>query len=227
MYKNTKTWNPFVGCRYECAYCKVSFQWQLKRRKRDCMDCYNYIPHEHPERLARIPSSDIIFVSGCGDISFSRPEYTKEIIRRIKEHNRRCGYKTYYFQSKNPKYFKQFLHMFPRNVILLTTLETNRDKDYHFVSKAPKPSVRYRDFLELEYPRKVVTIEPIMDFDADIFTQWLVSLDPEYVWLGFNTRPRSVHLPEPTWSKTQRLIDDLKDQGIVVKPRAETKGLAF
>jgi hypothetical protein len=26
MYKETKTWNPFVGCYHDCVYCKPSFQ---------------------------------------------------------------------------------------------------------------------------------------------------------------------------------------------------------
>ena len=87
MYDNTKTWNPSVGCCYNCIYCEPSFQAQLKRRKRACLDCYEYTPHTHKERLKRIPSAEIVFVSGCGDISFCSPGYTRQIIDRIKEHN--------------------------------------------------------------------------------------------------------------------------------------------
>ncbi|RLI90343.1 MAG: hypothetical protein DRO95_06380 [Candidatus Altiarchaeales archaeon] len=227
MYANTKTWNPFVGCRYNCIYCKPSFQAQLKRRKKACLECYNYHPHKHEERLNIIPSAKIVFVSGCGDISFCSSEYTYRIIDRIKEHNSKCPYKTYYFQSKNPRYFKQFLEVFPDNVILLTTLETNRDENYEEISKAPKPSVRYRDFLQLDYPRKVITIEPLMDFDLDIFTEWIVRINPEYVWLGFNSRPKQVQLPEPSLEKAQKLIEKLKDNGIEIKPRCETRELKF
>jgi len=31
MYPDTKTWNPFVGCNYDCVYCEKSFKRQFKR----------------------------------------------------------------------------------------------------------------------------------------------------------------------------------------------------
>ncbi len=151
MYRNTKTWNPFVGCLHDCVYCKPSFKAQLKRQKKRCLDCYNYKPHIHRERLERIPSIKIVFVVGNGDISFCPIEFTKEIIEAIKKHNKRCSYKTYYFQSKNPRYFQHFLKDLPSNAILLTTLETNRDEGYRKISKAPLPTKRFQDFLALRH----------------------------------------------------------------------------
>jgi len=64
-------------------------------------------------------------------------------------------------------------------VILVTTLETNRDAGYGEVSKAPVPSERYRQFLDLEYPRKVITAEPLLDFDAEVFADWMAKIKPE------------------------------------------------
>ena len=217
MYENTKTWNPFVGCKYDCIYCKPSFQAQLKRLKHRCYYCYEYIPHAHPERLNKIPPAPIVFVAGTGDISFSPPEYTREIIKAIKHNNETSRtQKIFYFQSKNPIYFKQFLSEFPENVFLLTTLETNRDTGYRAISKAPLPSKRYRDFLSLDWPNKVVTIEPILDFDLDIFVNWLGKINPKYVWIGYNT-VRTLKLPEPPISKTLKLIQVLDDMGIPIK----------
>lgn len=76
MYEDTKTWNPFKGCKFDCIYCKKSFQLQAKRQKNRCMKCYNYEPHFHPERLNKIPKADLVFACGNGDISFckKRPE---------------------------------------------------------------------------------------------------------------------------------------------------------
>ena len=114
MYGETKTWNPFIGCKYNCEYCKPSFQAQMKRQKRRCLQCYDYIPHTHEKRLKTIPCAKIVFISGCGDISFCPPEYTSQIIERIRKYNRMCSQdKIYYFQSKNPRYFKQFLNTIP------------------------------------------------------------------------------------------------------------------
>lgn len=223
MYDNAKTWNVFKGCGFFCAYCEPSFQKQSKRQKK-CMRCYRYIPHWHEERLSRIPSADVIFVCGSADISFCAPKHTRKIINRIKEHNMKCPYKTYYFQSKRPEYFKKFLTEFPDNVILVTTLETNRDSGYHKISKAPAPTVRYHQFRNLEYPRKVVTIEPVMNFDLDVFPGWIIDLDPEYVWLGYNSRPAQVQLPEPPIGKVFVLVKILRSASIGVRAK-ELRGL--
>jgi len=218
MYSDAKTWNPFKGCRFDCTYCKPSFQLQSKRQKQICMKCYQYVPHCHEERLKSIPSAAIIFVAGNADISFCPPSFTKKIIEAIKQHKPRME-KTYYFQSKRPEYFSQFIPLFPDNVILLTTLETNRDKGYKAVSKAPLPSVRYQQFKKLKYPRKVVTIEPVMDFDEDVFPKWIVGLKPEYVWLGLNSRPDSVQMPEPSPKNIKKLVTVLVNAGIEIRPK--------
>ena len=71
---------------------------------------------------------------------------------------------------------------------------------YEAISSAPPPSERYRQFLALEYPRKIVTVEPVMDFDVDVFASWIINIKPELVYLGLNskTKPR---LPEPSPDK--------------------------
>jgi hypothetical protein len=168
MYADAKSWNPFKGCRFDCTYCGPSFQKQAKRQKQNCSKCYDYVPHCHEDRLGKIPSASIVFVAGNGDIAFCPPAFTRKIINAVASHKSRTP-KTFYFQSKRPAYFEQFLPLFPQNVILLTTLETNRDDGYKAISKAPPPTERYRQFKMLKYPRKVVTVEPVVDFDEDVF----------------------------------------------------------
>jgi len=213
MYADVKTWNPFNGCLFDCVYCRPSFQAQAKRQARNCMECYHYVPHSHPERLDDIPSAETVFVCGNGDISFCIEEYTESIIQRVGRYPK----KTFYFQSKRPDYFKPFLSQFPSNVILVTTLETNWDQGYRIISKAPIPSKRYEQFRSLDYPRKVVTIEPVMDFDLDIFAGWIVDIKPEHVWIGFNSKPNQVQIPEPSKSKVLEFIELLKAQDIEVR----------
>jgi hypothetical protein len=209
--------NPFKGCEFDCAYCTPSFQRQSKRQKNLCGDCYNYTPHCHEDRLNKIPSARIIFVCGNADISFYPTDFTRRIIERIVEHNTRAPHKTYYLQSKEPAYFEPFLNDLPDNVILLTTLETNRDAGCEAISRAPLPSVRYEQFEALDYPRKVVTIEPVLDFDLRPFSAWIPRIRPEYVWLGFNSKPESVALPEPSENKVQKLANRLLEAGIEVR----------
>lgn len=224
MYKDVKTWNPFVGCKFDCIYCKPSFQQQMKRVAGIicCKKCHSYEPHEHSKRLNEIPSGryKIIFVNGTGDISYCEPGYMRQVINRVTEDRKINPNRLYYFQSKNPKCFKQYLGDFPReNVLLVTTLETNRDKGYEKISKAPLPTQRYADFKAIEWPRKILTVEPIMEFDHDIFYEWIVDLKPELVWIGYNSRSKQVKLPEPSLEKTQLLIAELRSHGIEVREK--------
>ena len=94
----------------------------------------------------------------------------------------------------------------PSNVIVGTTIETNRDTQK--ISKAPPPFNRYIDLNALSC-RNAVTIEPIMNFDFEVMLDWLWALNPEIVWIGYNNYPKSVHLEEPTLEKTNNLIDEL------------------
>lgn len=219
MYPETKTWNRSVGCLYDCIYCKPSFQRQLKRVARhiNCEACDTYEPHNHPERTT-IPSFPIVFVYGTGDIAFYDPSQVRTTFEIIDHHKPRM-FKLYYFQSKNPVCFNRYLDWFKANtdkIILLTTLETNRDEGYDKISKATPPSQRFRDFKNLDYPRKVVTIEPVLDFDLEEFFGWIVSLRGlEYVWFGFDSK--KCGLPEPSEEKAQRFVDELQACGIEVR----------
>ena len=86
MYEKTKTWNPFKGCRFDCKYCKPSFQNQAKRQKHNCIKCYNYEPHMHDERLNKIPKADLVFACGNGDIAFASDEEKKVILSVMEKH---------------------------------------------------------------------------------------------------------------------------------------------
>lgn len=215
MYAKTKTWNIHVGCGFACTYCVPTFQAQAKRQRHNCERCYRYVPHRHIERLtpSRIPSSPIVFVGGTGDISFAPPSLIRAALPLI--HKR--PNQTFYLQSKNPLYLSQFVADLPDNVVLVTTLETNRDEGYCRISKAPPPTERYADFITLKWPCKVVTIEPILEFDFGSFLSRIVAIEPEYVWLGFNSRPRKVQLPEPSEAKVYMFMRRLVDAGIKVK----------
>jgi len=226
MYTDTKTWNPFVGCRHHCVYCKVSFQKQLKRwAKNNCQECYNYNPHYHVERLHKIPSSPIVFVCGDGDIAFCDSAFMEAIIQSIEAHNRRCPNKTYYFQSKNWWFADRIITFLEKynikNAIIIETLETNIDANYHQISRAPKPTHRHEVFKQLNYPRKAITIEPILEFDLNPFFKMITEVDPEFVWIGYNSKPHLIQLPEPSLEKTFTLIKLLKESGIQVKGKSK------
>lgn len=217
MYADAKTWNPFKGCHFDCVYCRPSYQAQAKRQKHRCQKCYEYVPHTHPERLSRIPGgSRIVFACGNGDLSFCPHEFRQSIVDAIRMRNERYPERTYYLQSKAP--WSAFSHLeLPGNVVLVTTLETNRDEGYDQISKAPEPSARWEAFRRLDHARKVLTLEPLLDFDFAAFLEMILAVRPEYVWAGYNTRPRAVQLPEPAPVKVDELIRALESASIEVR----------
>lgn len=227
MYLSVKTWNPFVGCLYDCVYCKQSFQRMVKRvyfcQGKKCLGCRDFKPHEHPDRLeGRLPTAEILWPCAHGDISFAKPEFVKQIIGKVNAENH---YMQVYWQSKNPSCFRRFLGQLPANSVLLTTLETNRDNGYELISKAPRPSIRAKAFAELDWPHKVVTIEPVYDFDPDVLLSWLIKIAPQAIWIGYNSKnPKALGLAEPSNQKVSDFLRRVAESGIEIKRKHFREG---
>ena len=220
--KDTKSWNPFVGCEFDCSYCEASYKRLLQGNGRclHCSKCVEYEPHTHPERLDRLPSDRVIFVVSNGDISFCDPAFTDEIAEVMRKDKRED--RVFLLQSKNPACFTGLLKELPQNVVLMTTLETNRDSQYSGVSKAPLPSQRYHDFLQLAWPRKALVMEPILDFDLNIILHWATTLKPEAIFIGLESK-RKCTLEEPSTSELQELHKELQNLGFKTYDKAEFK----
>jgi hypothetical protein len=220
MYsKSKKQWNPFVGCGFDCLYCKPSFKRQVQRvgYMQQCEDCKTYKPHYHENRLEdsfpRTKEDEFIFTCASGDISFCSTPFFKKIIQVIESKADR----TFLLQSKNPATFNRV--EIPENVMLGITLESNRDDLVKAVSKAPAPSKRVKDFLVIDHSRKTVTIEPILSFDHDVMLKMIKDINPEMIWLGFNSKIKPV-LPEPTQKEFNNLHKALKKEGFKVTLKA-------
>lgn len=202
-------WNPFKGCLNGCLYCKRSFQAMERFRKDTCPACFRFEPHEHEERLSvRFPKTvgdQFIFTCASGDISFCDDDFLKKILDVIKNNSD----KTFLIQTKSPYWFQ--LHEFPENVILGITLESNRN--YPDISDAPLQSARIEWFSDniLKHPRKSVTIEPILDFDPFKLLYALVEINPERIYIGYDTK--KCGLPQPSIKKTLDFVELLKEQG--------------
>lgn len=200
MYEDTKTWNPFKGCSFDCIYCENSFKRQAKRQKHNCIKCYNYEPHFHPERLDKIPKANLVFACANGDISFANMEQKEAILKAMQLKPKQ----TFLLQTKNPSCLDGW--RISSNVIIGTTIETNRRTKN--ISKAPIPKNRYYNLLN--FNRKAVTIEPILDFDMDILKEWIWNINPEIVWIGYANHNNGLNLDEPRLSKTKKLIVELE-----------------
>ena len=214
MYsKSKKQWNPFVGCEFGCSYCKKSFQRLLKWVGAKCDGCSSFAPHIHIDRLntkfPRTSENEFIFTCSTGDISFCPTDYREKIIEIIRANSDR----TFLIQSKNPGALVGV--SFPDNVILGTTLETNRIDIYSGVSLAPAPEQRFKALLSLPHKNKMITIEPIIDFAPEIMKSWVRSINPVMVWVGYDSRRSG--LIEPEIEKVERFMNELSGEGFNVR----------
>uniref|UniRef100_A0A6H1ZRX7 Radical SAM superfamily protein n=1 Tax=viral metagenome TaxID=1070528 RepID=A0A6H1ZRX7_9ZZZZ len=214
--------SAFRGCSFGCTYC--AFRNTLRRSS--CEKCRIFEPHAHLEVLDKTPPKtkpdEFITIGLTGDISFMDPaEFIGILGYCLKWFDR-----TFLIQSKNPDYFGKLMERtwIPNNVIIGTTIETTtqywdskeqweqNDKkilSYSNYSKAPHPSLRYRAMVELDC-RKMITIEPIMDFNFGLMVYWMKKIRPEYIYIGFNSNNK-IKLPEPSLMKTQLLIEKLSE----------------
>jgi len=136
----------------------------------------------------------------------------------------------YLFQTKNSARFLEFMSRFPERTTLGTTIETNRyqtrpvrsgslglfpTEQEGFISISSAPSLPQRaSAMELvsKAGSKVglsimITLEPIMEFDLDVMVKWMEAIAPDFVNIGADSKGH--HLPEPSWSEIQKLIEEL------------------
>jgi hypothetical protein len=161
----------------------------------------------------------VIFVCSSGDISFCDPVFVEKIIDVMRNDKRKD--RVFLLQSKNPACFTNILPL-PQNVVLMTTLETNRDSGYSGLSKVPLPSQRFQDFLQLDWHRKAMLMEPIMKFDLNVILEWATKLHPEAIFTGFESKRKCV-LPEPSALQVQELHNELHHLGFTTYDKAEFK----
>jgi uncharacterized Fe-S cluster-containing radical SAM superfamily protein len=218
MYNDSvRVSNVMVGCEWKCVYCRVSFQAQMKRQLQNCKLCHAYEPHFHEERLKQsLPKTEgdeFIWLIRSGDPCFMKLTDFRKVLNLMKKRSDR----TFLIQTKDPSFFYDFI--FPNNVILGITLETDIDKDYDKISKAPAPSIRVNDFRVYEHSRKCVTIEPILQFNMDRMINYIEAINPERIYIGYNSKPKQIQLPEPSLFKTRLLITNLERLGFKVKKK--------
>ena len=188
------TWNPIKGkCIHDCSYCYMK------------LFPLGSIRIETKELQENLGENNFIFVGSSTDMWASdvRSEWIELVLAKC----RNFDGNTYLFQTKNPSRFWKFDGKFPRKTVLGITLETNRDIDIS-VSKAPSPQSRVSWMEEKWMDRKMVTIEPILDFDLDPFIAMIKRVNPEWVNIGADSKNHN--LPEPSREKVELLITELK-----------------
>lgn len=192
------TWNPIKGkCSHDCKYC------YMKRFKQKPI---RLVEKELNDNLGE---KNFIFVGSSVDMFADDVprEWIIDVLFQCTEYPKN----TYLFQSKNPKRFKEFNKYFPDNIILGTTIETNREG---FNYKAPPVTERQYHIQEFDF-KIMITIEPIIDFDFDIMVNWLKDINPDFVSIGADSKGHN--LPEPSPQKIQNLIHELEKFTKVIK----------
>lgn len=201
----TRTWNPVPGCEHGCIYCYAR-ELALGRLK----DTPRYKEKGfHPQlvesELRRRFQQGTVFVDDMGDLwgKWVPPEWIRAVLEAV----RASPKTTFLMLTKDPAGYHKYLDIMPPNVILGATIET--DKHFEGISKAPIPWGRALALSQIPNFRRMVSIEPIMEFDLGGLVEMVKMVNPEFVYVGYANHNH--HLPEPPLAKTQQLIAALGD----------------
>jgi len=190
-----------------CLYCGPSFQRQAKRQRKRCPLHYYYIPHPHLEVLKRPPpktrGDEFIFFPSNSDWAFIPRDIGDQAIAYMKRYPDR----NFLCQSKDGSCFYRYI--WPSNAIICITVETDRADLTSAISKAPPPLYRFLQFEKHPHPRKIITVEPILDFNAG-FLGLLRRIYPrlEALYIGYDNH--DCRLEEPSLERVKHLIKYLE-----------------
>ena len=197
----THTINFIKGkCPHDCSYCYCKWYYNIEHPQPK-------LHFDERELKTDLGEGNFIFVGSSCDMwadTISLSWLVPILGKCIDSPNNR-----YLFQSKNPARFG--VHPFPKSVILGTTIETNRE--YHTdvpfpLTKAPQTINRVEAMIRHK-EAKMVSIEPILDFDLPELTNFIRWIKPEFVSIGADSKGHN--LPEPPADKIKALIENLKE----------------
>lgn len=198
------TWNPLAGsCPHRCDYCSTH---SLKKRNKVLDEKYSGEPRVYEKELStNLGEGNTIFV--CNMVDLFADGVPNKAIKRILGYLNEYPDNRYLLQSKNPKRMLEYTPLFPPDVILATTIESNL---IYPGTNAPSPWERMRYITELKKRGYTVevTIEPVMRFDWR-FKSMIRHIQPDFVAIGADSKNNN--LPEPVWSAVKELIEYLEE----------------
>jgi len=224
MFKGMVTWNPGYGCPdHKCPYCWVP--GVICRRGKYKVDAFREgkVYLDEPKLLKGPPYAETVFVWAHGDMwSRTFPAGIRDaVLGRL----RKSGHKSkFVFFTKNPQGYIDYFgsikgpyHLMDDRFRFGVTVETNLHYAPEVQGNAPSQSARMFTIMEGKYVFNLnyLSIEPIMDFDREEFAHWIILLNPEVVYIGYDSKGK--HLPEPPLAKTLGLISDLTKADIKVE----------
>jgi len=188
------TFNVIKGkCPHDCSYC------YCKRYYISGLRPQPELHFDEKELKVDLGEGNFIFVGSSCDMWAERipSAWIELILEKCQAHPNR-----YLFQSKNPERFHSYCVAFPLRSVFGTTIESNRSE----VGLAPLPYFRYKAMREMP-GHKMVSIEPVMDFDLYTMVKWIQEIAPDFVSVGADSKGH--HLPEPSPDKLNKLIEEL------------------
>ena len=197
----THTWNPIKGqCSHECGYC------YMKAMAKRFPKLGEPLRFDKKELKSRLGTGNFIFIGSSTDM-FAADVPAAWIFKTL-DHCRKYPGNRYLFQSKNPGRFLEFTEAFPGNVVLGTTIESDNDSYKALgVSKAPGINARVEAMANLDGFERMITIEPIIDFNLEALTEQLRACKPAWVNLGADSGSNGLSEPGP--DKVNGLIENI------------------
>jgi len=200
--KKMETWNIFVGCRWNCLYCSAR-KMALTKLKNVPRYREGFNPHFVEEEVGRqFPKDCWVFIAYMADVCFATDLEFERLLSCVR--NRPDN--TFLFCSKRPACYLGLDIAGAPNLVLGTTIETNRDTSAW--SQAPPPIERASALAKASGQRKFISIEPVMDFDLPAMVHLVDMVAPEIVEVGADNYHNS--LPEPSLGKVAALLKALQ-----------------
>ena len=194
----TDRWNPLKGkCKFECSYCYMKKWGEPKPLRLD-------------EKVLRKNLGEGEFIFVCSGCDLFAPDVPREIIELIVDQTLHYPKNKYLWHTKNPWRLVSLIEPGP-NDIACVTIESNRG--YPQITKAPLPIERIT-WLNKWEGKRMITVEPILDFDLDLFAGMILEANPIQVNIGADSGGNK--LPEPPAIKVIELIDRLEHEYIKV-----------
>jgi DNA repair photolyase len=196
------TWNPVRGkCPFSCSYCYVG-RWGNEQK-----------PIFLDQSYLKDKMGEGRFIFVCSGCDLFHPCIRIEWIEAVREHTMQYPGNKYLWHTKNPYRLVSLIEPGPSDIACVT-IESN--KCYRSISKAPPPIERFT-YLNKWEGKRMVTIEPILDFDLDSFIGMIHGANPMQVNIGADSGGN--HLPEPEPEKVKELIAELEKFTTVHKKR--------
>lgn len=183
-------------CSYKCVYCSCKKYWET----------WPALYLDRREFNTNLGTDNFIFIGSSCDLFAPRipASWINDTLKYCKQFDNK-----YLFQTKNPKRLLDFIDDFPKNTILGTTIES--DRQFPNYSKAPSQQNRLKEMLHVSYykPKKImISIEPILTFNLKSFVEGLKKINPKFISIGADSKGHN--LLEPSKEKVDLLIKELR-----------------